>query len=206
MPPEKQKKEPRLTNGTIGLMFGFALFFDILEALIGLVPIIGWGVNIVLDVLVFAILWIWFVRHKVNFTKNRALVFIGLGLLKFIPVIEEFPLWIMDVIAVSTMVRMEDKLNLKFTKENITGAVGKNITRKLSTVAKNPLVTRLLNNQRDWKGQVEEKPKETRKQIIDKQVQLNEEKKARIASNSKIETKKETPVKLPEIGTNTKNS
>ncbi len=212
MPPENQKKEPRLTNGTIGLMVGFALAADILEALIGLIPVVGWGVNIAIDLLVGGALILWFAFHRVNFRGTRLFVFSALALLKFIPGIEELPLWIMDVVAVSIMVRMEDKVGISAAR-GVAGA--QKIARGLNAVVKNQRIAKLINNQRGIGGflqKPQEKPQQTREQIIEKQKQLNEEKKERIAEPKKEKKsntpadlpKKENPQPLPEIGKNSR--
>ena len=55
----------------------------------------------------------WFIFYffvKVNFTRTRALVYFGLAFLEFIPVVDEFPLWTIDIIAVLMMVAAEDRM------------------------------------------------------------------------------------------------
>ncbi len=169
MPPEKQKKEPRLSNSTIGLMIAFTLAFDILEALLGLIPIAGWIANIGIDFFVFAMLYLWYMLHGVNFTRTRAMVFMGLGLLKFIPLIQEFPLWTLDVIAVGMMVRIEDKSGISLNKKNLASGA-KKITKGLGAAVKNKNIAGLLNRS--------EQGRQFRQQILQSQRQSLAEKKS----------------------------
>ena len=208
MPPAEQKKEPRISNSWFGFLVGFALFFDILEFLVGLIPVAGWIANIVIDGLVGAVLYAIFWWLGVNFTRNRVIVFAGLALLKCIPLVEEAPLWILDVVAVCSMVRIEDKLNIRLTKESIaSSAAGKQIAGRLNAVVKNQRIAKLLNNQRGIGGFLQKPldgPKQFRQQIIERQKQLNEEKKARIAAPLPKKEKASQP--LPEIGGDYKQS
>ncbi|MFA6464045.1 MAG: hypothetical protein WCV55_03505 [Candidatus Paceibacterota bacterium] len=210
MPPEKQKKEPRLSNGTIGLMVGFAVGADILGGLIGLIPFVGWVINVGIDFFVFGMLWLWFTRHRVSFTGTRAFVFAGFALLEFIPGIQEFPLWILDVVAVCIMVRLEDKLHLTSVQQKLQAgkkigvlmAKNKRIGALMDSTEKGKQIRQqILQSQRQSLAQkkssgegTQEKTKETPKQLpknetIDK-------------PNPIIPPKKETPAQLPQIGTN----
>ncbi len=66
---------------------------------------------LIMDPLVLAMFWFIFRFFlKVNFTRTRALVFFGMALLEFIPLIKDFPLWTLDVATVMMMVAAEDRI------------------------------------------------------------------------------------------------
>jgi hypothetical protein len=90
-----------------------AACFDIGQAILSVVTFeLSDIVDIlVIDPLITVLFWfIFYFFLKVNFTRTRALVFFGLAFLEFIPVVDEFPLWVIDVIAVIMMVAAEDRI------------------------------------------------------------------------------------------------
>jgi hypothetical protein len=85
----------------------------------------------------------------VSFTKTRAFVFFGLAILKLFPVIDAFPLWTLDVVAVCVMTMAEDKIGVlkdlsgTFAKGGAAAATAamtmaqKNALRRTSSVIMN---------------------------------------------------------------------
>ncbi|MEI6850261.1 MAG: hypothetical protein WCK29_04450, partial [archaeon] len=86
----------------------------------------------------------------------------------FIPVIEEFPLWTLDVMAVGMLVRMEDKFNITASKESLT-AGAKKMTKGLKTAVQNKRIGGLLDRS--------EQGRQFRQQILESQRQSLAEKK-----------------------------
>jgi len=104
--------EKRISGNTAIILILFAICVDLGQAILEWITL---GISDVWDILIvdpmmLGLLWFVFWRLGVNFTKTRALVFVGIGLLEFIPVIKEFPLWTIDVLAVIAMTTAEDKL------------------------------------------------------------------------------------------------
>lgn len=105
--------KPRISWAWTIILVTIAVALDIWQAILEWVT---FGISDLFDIFVFDPLILagfWFIFYfflKVNFTRTRALVFFGIGLLEFIPIIKDFPLWTIDIIAVIMMVAAEDRI------------------------------------------------------------------------------------------------
>jgi hypothetical protein len=103
----------RITWSWAIIIIVIAVSIDIEQAIVEWVT---GGISDIFDALVMdplVLVFFWFIFYfflKVNFTRTRALVFFGMALLEFIPVVKDFPLWTADVIAVMMMVAAEDRI------------------------------------------------------------------------------------------------
>lgn len=87
--------EHRLALGTFALMFGVAIFFDIMKIIINFIPFVG---GLLEDITIAPIatltFFIWLKMHGVNFTKGpRGFFFLLSVVLSFIPIINALPEW-----------------------------------------------------------------------------------------------------------------
>jgi hypothetical protein len=90
----------------------FAACFDLSQAFLEWI-LIGIVINPILDIGVGFLFHRIFKSKGVNFKGTIALVFFGLAFLEFVPVVAEFPLWTIDIIAVIIMTKAEDRLSSK---------------------------------------------------------------------------------------------
>lgn len=103
--------QKRLTGNTPILMVFLAVVIDLAQIILDFI-LIGLVVNRLIDILVLILYFVWFRANKVSFTKMRALIFFGLGFVEFLPALDAFPLWTIDIIAVIITVKMEDRLGI----------------------------------------------------------------------------------------------
>ncbi|GEM_PF-4259925 len=95
--PRQEKKEPpntspnkarasggngeKLSQGTKYLMYGTAIFFDLLIALINIIPIAGQIIGLAISVLAYGIFFFWFSLKGVRMLTPKKLASMGLGFL-----------------------------------------------------------------------------------------------------------------------------
>lgn len=150
-----EEKTNRISANFIIVVGTFALCVDLAQIFLDII-LIGIVVNRLIDILMFAGLWIAFRAQGVSFNKTRALVFFGLGFLEMFPGADAFPLWTVDVIAVAMLANMEDRLGIggKSIVENPrTRAILKKGIMKATnrTVGRSALLRNTLNDQNQGK-------------------------------------------------------
>lgn len=86
---ETEKPVPsKISTGTWMVLIGIAIFFDVLEALISLIPILGEIIAMAIDGLAFATFWLIF---KMNGEKYSKKTMIAGAIIGFIPIINMLP-------------------------------------------------------------------------------------------------------------------
>ena len=162
MPPEKQKKGSRLSTGEILLILAFTGSIDALQILISWILdwiVIGLLINWCIDFLMGWFLFFWFNSHNISFKGTKKIIVWGAALFKFVPFIGDgFPLWILDIIFVIIIVKIEDKVGLK-NPEQIARAGN----RTLTLMAKNKRMGAIMDSTKQGK--------EIRQQILANQRQ-----------------------------------
>ncbi len=86
--------ESQIKDTTAILMIGTAIFCDLLQALIGWIPVVG---NILADILSFVIFcgfFLWFMMNGIKMiTPKRLSAIVGGGLIEMVPYINLLPAW-----------------------------------------------------------------------------------------------------------------
>lgn len=85
---------------TFALMLGTAIFFDVLTALINLLPL-GGGIisSFILEPFIILTFWIWCKSKGINFTKgSRGILTAVTLIIGFIPIINALPEWTLAII------------------------------------------------------------------------------------------------------------
>ena len=168
MPPEKQKKTRRLSDSEIILIITITTVVDLFQMVIAWLLdwfLIGIVINWCIDFFMGAFLYFWFNSHNISFKGTKKFIVIGLGLLKIVPFIGDgFPLWILDVIFVVIMTRIEDKVGITNPEAKARAA-----KRTLTLMAKNKRIGGIMDRT--------EKGREMRQQILASQRQSLAEKK-----------------------------
>ncbi len=87
-------QESQIKNITAVLMIGTALFFDLIQALIGWIPLVG---NILADlfsIIIFFTFLVWFWMNGIKMTTPRRLfALLGGGLAEMVPFLNILPAW-----------------------------------------------------------------------------------------------------------------
>ncbi len=106
-------KEKRITTSWAVILIMLALTIDGCQALL---EFITFGGSSLVDPFIdFLVLWgfafVFYFFLKINFTRTRALVYFGIGLLELcVPILDLLPFWTIDVIVVMLMVAAEDRI------------------------------------------------------------------------------------------------
>jgi hypothetical protein len=114
--------EPKeISDGTFWTLFGIALFLDILELALVLLPGVGEILSEFVDWISFGALWWWCKMNELNYPgKNRTLI-IG-ALVGMIPVINDFlPEITLSVWYVRKGYKKQQKALAEQKKNNLTG-------------------------------------------------------------------------------------
>ena len=115
-------KTPELKGTTIGLMFSVALFFDTLQAVFQIAPVLGQILAGLIAIFAFLTLWLWFRLHGIKFsTPKRSAVMAGGFLIELIPILNILPAWTLAV----TLIVADLKI-----KENLPGAIDESVENK----------------------------------------------------------------------------
>jgi hypothetical protein len=86
---DKEKPTPsKIGPGTWMILIGIALFFDVLEAIMSLIPILGEIIAMSIDGIAFATFWLIF---KINNEKYSRKTMIAGAIIGFIPIINILP-------------------------------------------------------------------------------------------------------------------
>lgn len=89
MEGDKEKPTPsKISTGTWMILVGIAVFFDVLEAGISLIPFLGEIIAEGIDVFAFATFWLIFKTHGEKYSKGTMLTGAIIG---FIPIINMLP-------------------------------------------------------------------------------------------------------------------
>lgn len=93
------EKETQIKDYVAILMIGTALFFDVLQALIGWVPVVGNILAGILSIFIFCTFFLWFYMNGIRMiTPKRLISMVGGGLVEMVPYLNLLPAWTMVVI------------------------------------------------------------------------------------------------------------
>ncbi len=110
--PQKQNtNDPQISKKDFALMLTVAIFFDVVLAVIQLIPIVGSVAASVFNVIPFIGFFIWYQLLGLDFKKpKKAFTFFGCSLIEFIPVINALPGWTSEVVIMYIMQKKDDIL------------------------------------------------------------------------------------------------
>jgi hypothetical protein len=115
------EQEKELPNGTAILMIGTAILLDCIQALTGLVPIIGQIIGWLVDAVALFGFWLWFKMHGISFSKKKRGLTLGIGaLVELIPLINILPAWTLAVVRL--VLTTKTKKLTPLAKRSIPGA------------------------------------------------------------------------------------
>lgn len=115
--------EKRISSFTAGFMITVAVFFDGIQFLLNLIPLIGTASAEVLGIIAWLIFYIWFKMKGVSFsdTKKSAALLLG-GIVELMPVLSALPAWTLSTVLIIALTRAEDMVAIKkgvFSKEKV---------------------------------------------------------------------------------------
>jgi hypothetical protein len=99
----------QLTQKDIAEIVAVSIVFDLIQAALIFVPIIGWILNLIIDGIAWLTFYIMFHRRGVKFNTFERFMFFSSGIiLDLIPFINTFA-WTIDVLLVIKTVKLEER-------------------------------------------------------------------------------------------------
>ncbi len=99
MEEEKEKSGGHISKTDLFKMLAVAIFFDVILALIQLIPIAGSVASAVFNVVPFMIFFIWYKLLGISFANpKKSISFFGVGVIEFIPIINILPTWTLEIV------------------------------------------------------------------------------------------------------------
>jgi hypothetical protein len=103
-------EEPRISKTTGILMLIVAVFFDLLNAGVNLIPVAGQIMAELITVFAYCCLWFWFSLKGVSLvSKKRAFRFFGVSIIELIPILNVLPGITLSVLLTIAQVQLEDR-------------------------------------------------------------------------------------------------
>lgn len=123
----KRSVEPpqeKIDSGTGQLMVAVALSLDILQGIIGILPVVGFILAPLISLFIWLIFWVWLRFHGVSLTKNikRTVLMWGGFFLELIPILNILPIWTITIFIIVLLVRNQDKRKIKKSIRNTNDA------------------------------------------------------------------------------------
>ncbi len=95
------EKGTNLSYGTTFLLISTALFFDIFQFVINLIPVAGQIISILITGLAFMTFWLWFRIKGLKFNSPKRVLSMGLGtIIEAIPILNILPGWTISVLLI----------------------------------------------------------------------------------------------------------
>ncbi len=102
--------EPKIKESQKWLMLGVAIFFDIVIALINLIPAVGQALSFFAGIFAFMTFWLWFKMNGMKFSSpKKAGAMIGGSIIEIIPVLNALPAWTATILYLTRIEKIIDK-------------------------------------------------------------------------------------------------
>ena len=93
------QEEKEIKDVTMFLMIGTALFFDVVQIVIGWIPVFGNVLSMCVSLFAFMSFFLWFYMYGIRMiTPKRLFTMIGAGIIEMIPYVDLLPAWTLTVI------------------------------------------------------------------------------------------------------------
>lgn len=109
---------PRISAGGGALMVGVALFFDVLNGIVNLIPVAGQILSVCITLLAYFLLWIWFASKGVSLASPKRVVqYWGSMLPELVPFFNILPLITLGVFLTVAETKTEDAIAVHRAKK-----------------------------------------------------------------------------------------
>jgi len=93
-----QEENKGLNSITIAFMIAVALFYDVFQVLINLIPILGQILSALIGLFAFLTFYLWFKLKGLNFANPKRAAYLGGGfLIELVPILNILPAWTLAV-------------------------------------------------------------------------------------------------------------
>jgi len=115
-------EQKEISNTTLALMISVAIFFDVLQFIIGLVPIAGQYISVMVTIIALPTFYLWFKIYGRSFMSPKKVMALGCGtIIELIPILNILPGWTVAVIFLVGIERAE-KAAIKILGKGSVGA------------------------------------------------------------------------------------
>ncbi|MEI6843280.1 MAG: hypothetical protein WCK48_02125 [bacterium] len=117
---EKEEKKDEISFVQTVFMVTVAIIFDVVQALIELIPILGQIISIFIDIAAFFTFYLWFKMNGMNFSDPKKAGIMGGGfLIELIPILNALPAWTLAVVLLIGTTKAKE-----LVAQNIPGGAG----------------------------------------------------------------------------------
>ncbi len=115
---ENAKQEPKIDKATGIVMIAVAALFDIANAGINLIPVLGQILAVLISIVGYCTFTLWFWKRGIGFVNpKRTATFFGSGIIEAIPVLNILPALTVGVALTVGMVQLEDRTGIKLPEK-----------------------------------------------------------------------------------------
>ncbi len=115
---ENQKSEPKIDKITGAMMIAVAVLFDIANAGINLIPVLGQILAVLISIVGYCTFTLWFWQRGSGVVNpKRTATFFGSGIIEAIPVLNILPAITLGVFLTVSMVQLEDRTGIKLPEK-----------------------------------------------------------------------------------------
>lgn len=101
--------EKEINNITAFLMVSTAIFFDLLQLIIGWIPVVGNALAVGVDIFTFGTFFLWLYIYGIKMIKpQRLFSMIGASALEAIPYVDLLPMWTITIIYIIGTTRVKE--------------------------------------------------------------------------------------------------
>jgi hypothetical protein len=109
---DNSKRRKEIANSTLFLMLGVALFYDIVQFVLDLIPIAGWILAEFIALFAFLTFFVWFKLYGRSFTSPKRFSAMAVGsIIEMVPILNGLPGWTVAVILLVVVERGEAALS-----------------------------------------------------------------------------------------------
>ena len=92
------KPDSKISYTAAFCLVGVAIIIDLMQFLIGIIPIVGQIIGVLITFIATFSFWLWFKLLGVPFDRKQSLRFLGGSIIEFIPILGMLPAWTVVVI------------------------------------------------------------------------------------------------------------
>lgn len=104
------KQESKIGPTATFCLIGAAIIIDVLQLLIGIIPILGQIIGMLITLITAFMFWLWFKLLGVTFSRKQSLRFMGGSIVEFIPALGMLPVWTLAVSLIISKEKLNEKL------------------------------------------------------------------------------------------------
>jgi len=110
------KPDSKISYTAAFCLVGVAIIIDLMQFLIGIIPIVGQIIGVLITFIATFSFWLWFKLLGVSFDRKQSLRFLGGSIIEFIPILGMLPAWTLVVILMLSKEKLGKNLPVSLKK------------------------------------------------------------------------------------------